>query len=340
MADSVVSESAKGRQHKFGPGAWLLIILMIGLAAFIVWGVYKAAFPPKPPLQGQMEARTLSVASKSPGRIGRVLVKEGEMVAKGQPVAEMSLPGLEAKLAQVQAQEKAAQAKQSLVDEGLRPEQIDAAKAKWEAVAAQATLAEKTWRRIDALYKDGLVSAERHDEAKAAWQSASHDADAAREEYETARLGARTQEKAAAADLAAEARAGVAEVESLTDDAILVAPRSAQVDRVLLVEGELTSAGFPVLTLVDLADQWVTFNILEQDMPGIAIGKELTASVPALAKDKVVFEIYYISPRANYATWRSTREDSGYDMKTFEVRARPKQTEAGLRPGMSVLVNR
>ena len=50
--------------------------------------------------------------------------------------------------------------------------------------------------------------------------------------------------------------------------------------------------------------------------------------------------VYYISPKGEYATWRATRQSSGYDIKTFEVRARPVQKVDGLRPGMSVLVDR
>lgn len=328
--------TAKNEHHKLE--FWLLLLLVGGLCAFILWGLIKAAFPPKPPLQGQMEARTLSVASKSPGRIARIMVKEGEMVHRGQPVALMALPGLEARLDEAQAQEEGAKARQSMVDAGPRKQQIEAAKARWEAARAQAVLADKTWRRIHALFRDGLVSAERNDEAKASQESAAREAEAAKNEYQLALAGSRGQEKQAAADVTAEAAAAVREVESLTDDALLLAPRGAQVDRVLLVEGELASAGFPIVTLVDLDDQWVTFNILEKDMPGIAMGKVMTASVPALDKQELEFEVYYISPRASYATWRSTREDSGYDMKTFEVRARPREKIPGLRPGMSVLV--
>lgn len=321
-----------------GWGGRILLLLLLCLGVFIAWGIYKAAFPPSPPLQGQMEARTLSVASKTPGRIARILVKEGDMVKKGQPVAELSLPGLEAKLSQTEAQERAAKARQSMVDEGPRSEQKAAARAEWERALAAADLAHKTYQRLRALYRDGLISAERHDQAKAQMISSQQEAVAAREQYDMAMQGARRQEKSAAADQSAEAAAGVAEVESLTADTVLYAPRTSQVDKVILVEGEIIPAGFPALTLVDLADQWVTFNILEQDMPGIAIGKVLTASVPAIDAKGVPFEIYYISPRANYATWRSTRADSGYDMKTFEVRARPRENTKGLRPGMSVLV--
>lgn len=326
----------------FRKSGWLSIIfgvVLIALAIFIGWGVFKAAFLPTPPLQGEMEARTISIASKVPGRIARILVREGENVKKGQMVAELALPGLDARLSQAQAQAGAARAKQSMVDEGPRSERIDMAKAQWDRALADADLAHKTWERIDALYRDGLVSAERHDQARAKMQASQQEAVAVREEYELLLAGSRKQEKAAAEDQSAEAAAGVREVESLTQDHVLYAPRDGQIDKVLLVEGEILTPGFPAATLVDLDEQWASFNLLEKYMPGMAIGKELLVNIPAIAKNGAVFEVYYISPRANYATWRSTREDSGYDMKTFEIRARPKESLPDLRPGMSVLVN-
>lgn len=317
----------------------LLLIFIVGLTIFICIGIYKAAFPPRAPLQGQMESRTISVASKVPGRVHQVLVKEGDFVTEGQPVAQMSLPELEAKLSQVQAQERAAQAKQSLVDEGARPQEKQAAKAQWERAQAGADLALKTYNRISALYRDGLVSKQKYDEVQTNWLASKRQAEAAKQVYEIAEIGARVQEKSAASDLAAGAQAGVKQVESLTQDKVLTAPVAAQVDKIILVEGEIAAAGFPVVTLVNLNDQWASFNIREENMPGIEIGKVLKAHVPAIGDKEIDYKIYYISPRANYATWRSTRMDSGYDMKTFEVRARPIQKVDNLRPGMSVLVD-
>lgn len=326
----------------FKKSGWLTILfslILMALALFIAWGIYKAAFPPAPPLQGEMEARTISIASKVPGRIARVFVKEGENIQKGQAIAELALPALDAKLSQAKAQDSAARAQQSMVDEGPRKERAEMAKAQWERALAAADLAHKTWERMHALYRDGLISSERNDQVKAQMLASQQEAIAAREEYELILSGSRPQEKEAAADQSKEAAAGVREIESLTEDHILYAPRDGQIDKVLLVEGEILTPGFPVATLVDLADQWVSFNLLEKYMPGMAIGKELRGDIPALGKKDARFEVYYISPRANYATWRSTREDSGYDMKTFEIRARPKKTLADLRPGMSVLVN-
>ncbi len=333
-------ETDREERRSMALGMTLVLILIVCLVVFVAWGIYQAAFPPSPPLQGQMESRTISVSSKVPGRVQKVLVKEGDFVKAGQPVAEMSLPELEAKLAQVQAQERAAKAKQDLVDDGARPQEKEAAKAQWQRAQAASELARKTYDRVAALYKDGLVSTQKYDEAQTSWVVAEQQATAAMQQYEIARIGAREQEKAAAADLSSQAAAGVSEVQSLTENKILNAPLAAQVDKVILVEGELAASGFPVVTLVDLNDQWASFNIRESEMPGIEIGKILKATVPAIGDKEVEYKVYYISPRANYATWRSTRQDSGYDMKTFEVRARPVGKIGNLRPGMSVLVAR
>lgn len=340
-ADNTQQNMAKGRPSRTGNALrYLLAGFAAFLAIFVVWGIWRAAFPGLPPLQGQMEARVINVSSKVPGRVLEVLVEEGDFVTRDQPVVRMHLPEIEARLSQAKARERAALASQSLVDEGARPQEKEAARAEWERASADADLALKTYRRIAALYKDGLVSRQRHDETRAKMLATANQARAARQLYDISVIGSRRQEKAAAGDRSGEAAAGVEEAASLAVDRELGAPHGGQVDKVVLVEGEMAGAGFPILTLVNLEDQWATFNIREKYMPGMEIGKILVANVPAIGKEKISFRIYYISPRANYATWRSTRENSGYDMKTFEVRARPVEKIEGLRPGMSVLVDR
>ena len=321
-------------------GLILLLGVVGALAIFVVWGIWRAAFPPLPPFQGQMEGRTISISSKVPGRVGELLVEAGDNVRKGQILALMHLPEIEAKLSQARAQDEAAEARQSMVEEGLRPQEKEAARAEWEKAEAAATLAAETYRRIAALFKDGLVSRERYDEARAKMRATSDQAEAARQAYDLAMIGSRSQEKAMAEAESGEAAAEVAEAASLAANIELKAPHDGQVDKIVLVAGEMAGAGFPVLTLVNLDDQWASFNIREESLPGITIGHVMNARIPALGRDNVRYRVYYISPRASYATWRSTREDSGYDMKTFEVRARPLEKLPDLRPGMTVLVDR
>lgn len=318
----------------------LLIAALVLAVALVLYGLWKAAHPTLPPFQGQMEARVINVSSKIPGRIAKVNVHEGESVARDAVLLEIEIPEITAKLGQVKAQSAAADAKSRLVHEGVRAEQLKSAEAQYKRAAAQAELAKKSFDRLNALFKEGLISAQKHDEARAALQNAVNVRIAAKSQWDMAANGARVDEKVAAAALAEQAREGVAEVTSLASEALVKAPRSGEISRIVLEAGEVTGAGFPLVTLVDLSDSWAVFNIREDEMAAVKMGAVFKAEIPALNRKDVAFTVYYISPRADYATWRSTKQSTGYDMRTFEVRARPTEEIEGLRPGMSIIVRR
>lgn len=326
-------------ENKAFPLKIVAIVAGLAIVGMIAGGLWMAANPPKAPLQGQAEARVIEVAPKIAGRIAEVLVQEGDMVKAGDILARIDIPELTAKLEQVKAQQAAAQAKARLVDEGARKEQIAAAKAQYERALSGEILAQKTFKRVDTLYKEGLVSAQKHDEARAGLDNAHNLMRAAKSQYEMAVTGAREDEKVAAQALARQAKEGVAEVTSLSNEAQLKAPRAGEVSRIVLHAGEVTPAGFPLVTLIDHNDKWVTFNIREDELAGVSVGTVFKARIPALNKT-AEFKVYWLSPRADYATWRSTRQSTGYDIRTFEVRARSTQELKDLRPGMSVLVDR
>ena len=315
------------------------LLILLGVLAFIGWGLWLAYHPAPVPLQGQVEAQTINIAPKISARIATLPVREGQSVAAGAVLVTLDSPELRAKVAQAGAAQAAAEAKRDLVAIGARAEDIRVAKAMWDKATAGAELAEKTYQRLNALYKEGLVSLQRNDEAQTNAKAALETARAAKAQYDTAVTGARPQEKTAASAAARQAAGGVAEVDAAALELVLKAPQAAEVDRVVLHPGELAAAGFPILTLVDRTDIWVVFNIREDDFAGIRIGAPLDGRVPALGDGQVRFVIDTISPRGDYATWRATRQSSGYDVRTFEVRARPQAPIEGLRPGMSVLVD-
>ncbi len=312
----------------------------VALTGFIVWGLYLVMHPVQPPLQGQIEATTVDVAAQIPGRIQTLAVKEGEQVAAGAVIAELSIPEIEAKVRQARAVSAARAAQANLAEEGARPQEIAAAHAMYDRAAAAEELAQKTYDRIARLYKEGFVPAQRLDEVTANLKAAQKAAVAARQQWEIAQTGARSQEKAAANALAAQAESGLAEAESYAAEAKITAPMSGEVSRVLLHAGEVAPQGFPVVTLVDLSDQWAAFNLREDLMTGLKIGDTLKVKIPAVGGKPRDFTVYFINAKSDYATWRSTRENSGYDLKTFEIRARPAEPVEGLRPGMTALIER
>jgi len=289
-------------------------------------------------LQGEVEATQVDVAAKIPGRVGAVNVREGQRVRKGQLLVTLDSPEIRAKLAQATAAENAASAQRDKADRGAREEEIRGARELWQRAERAADLAEKTFRRVDRLSADGVLPAQKRDEAEANWKASRDAANAAKARYDMAVAGARAEDREAAGALVDQAAGAVAEVEAFMEETRLVAPIDGEVVECIVDPGELVSAGYPILTLVDLDDIWVTFNLREDRLAGLRMGGRLIARLPALGNREVELKISYISPLGEFATWRSTQASGDFDLKTFEIRARPVQQAPGLRPGMSAIV--
>ena len=324
------------------PSSLPLIIggtFFLGIAGFLGWGMWEATHPTPVPLQGMVDARTISVSAKIPGRLSAVNVKEGDLVKVGDSVATIAIPEIEAKLQQVEAQKAAAKAREELAMTGARVQEKEAARADWERARAAMVLAQKTYDRVNALYKEGLIAAQRHDEALAQLTAAKKLTVAAAAKMSAIDEGARIEDKAAAKALVAQAQGGVNEVTSLASESDVKSPVNGEVTRIVMKEGEIAPAGFPLVLVTDLSDRWVVFNVREDELPGIEVGTEMKAYIPAVDRP-VTLKVNWINPRGEYAVWRATRQSTGYDLRTFEVRARPTEEIPALRPGMTVIVER
>ena len=316
----------------------VLALALLAVAGTIGYGLWRAAVPPAVVLQGQMEAQETDVAPKVAGRIGEVLVREGQQVRSGDALIRMDSPEIEAKVAQAQAARDAASAVARKAANGARPQEVEMARANWQRAQAAADLASKSWQRVDRLAREGLVAAQKRDEAYANFVAARDHARAARAQYDLALSGARAEDRAAANAQERQVAAVVAEARVAQSEAALASPVAGEVAKVYAKVGEIAPQGVPVVTVVDLNDQWLVLNVREDRVQRFAIGSQFEGSIPALKQDKVTFKVTASSVLPDFATWRATRSDQGFDMRTFEIKARPLQPVAGVRPGMSVLV--
>lgn len=326
-------------------GAPPLRTLLIGgaalaVAAFVVVGLFLAARPAPPQVQGMVEAETFTVATKAPARVETMLASAGDRVAAGQVLALLSSPEITAGNQQAVAALQGARAVQELSRAGARPEDIRSLESVWRAAQAAAGLAAQTARRAENLFAEGVISAQRRDEAVAARVASAAQSEAARQQYLKAVAGARSEEKAVADAQVAAARAGVDQMTALQAETRLVAPSAGEVAERFSNPGELVLIGVPVFTVVDLDHAWVAFNLREDQFNGLKIGQTLRGDIPALNRVGVVFRVSFISPQGDFATWRATRQSRGYDVRSFEVHAKPVAPVEGLRPGMSVLFDR
>jgi HlyD family secretion protein len=225
----------------------------------------------------------------------------------------------------------------ALAQNGPRSQDIAASHAAWMAAAAAANLAQVSSRRADALLAEGVIAAQRRDEAHAARDASARQAEAARQEYNKALAGTRSEEKAAAAAQVRVAQAGLNTARSISNrETQLVSPIAGEISHKLVEPGEVVGPSIPAYQVVEIDHPWVSINVREDQYRGIRMGRQLVGKVPALGvSDR--FQVYFVNPQGDFATWRATRESRGYDVRAFEVRLRPVRPIRGLRPGMSVL---
>ena len=280
-------------------------------------------------IQGQAEATEYRVSSKVPGRILKFLVDEGEKVKAGDTLAILEAPDVQAKLSQAQAAEQAAQALNEKAIRGTRSEQLQAAFEMWQKAKAGLDIAEKSYNRVNRLYEEGVMSAQKRDEAKAQYDAMAATERAAKAQYTMAKNGAQREDKAMAAAQVERAKGAVAEVTSYINEVTEIFPKV----------GELVGTGAPIMNVAQLDDMWVTFNVREDFLKDFTVGGEITAYIPALEKN-ATFKVTYMKDLGTYAAWKATKTTGQFDLKTFEVKAKPVQKVENLRPGMSAIIEK
>ena len=288
-------------------------------------------------IQGQVEVSEYRVSSKVPGRILEIRVKEGDYVKVGDTLAILDAPEVRAKMEQARSAENAAAAQEEMARNGARQEQIQGAFQLMQQAKAGLEIAEKSYQRIQRLFDEGVMSAQKRDEVYANYKAMEAQYKAAESQYEMAKNGARYEDKKAAAALVGRAKGAVNEVNSYIHETVQIAQMEGEVTDIYPKVGELVGTGSPIMTIAVMSDLWGTFNVREDQLNGLEIGKTFTAFVPAFNKN-VEMKFYYMKDQGSFAVWKATKANGQYDLKTFEVKARPTEKFDGLRPGMSLIV--
>lgn len=317
--------------------AFLTLLGVIALVAVV--GFFMLRKGPEI-IQGQAEVDEYRVSSKVPGRILEFRVKEGQSVQAGDTLAILEAPEIAAKMEQARAAEAAAQAQNEKAIKGARQEQIQAAYEMWQKAQAGVDIAEKSYKRVKNLFDQGVMPAQKLDEVTAQRNAAIATERAAKAQYTMAKNGAEREDKMAAAALVDRAKGAVAEVQSYIKETYLIAQTAGEVSEIFPKVGELVGTGAPIMNIAILQDLWVTFNVREDLLNNLTMGAEFEAIVPALDNQPIRLKVDYMKDLGTYAAWKATKTTGQFDLKTFEVRARPLEPVQGLRPGMSVIIKK
>ena len=317
-----------------------ILLAIIGFAGVVIIvaliGFFALGRDPEI-IQGQVEVTEYRVSSKVPGRILELRVKEGDYVKVGDTLAILDAPEVRAKMEQAQSAESAAAALELKAQNGARKEQIQGAFSVLQQAKAGLEIAEKSYNRVQRLYDEGVMSAQKRDEAYANYKAMEAQCKAAQSQYDMAKNGARMEDKLAASAQVGRARGAVQEVNSYIHETVQIAQMEGEVSDVYPKVGELVGTGSPIMSIAVMQDMWGTFNVREDQLNGMQVGTEFDAFVPAFDKT-VKMKVYYLKDQGSYAVWKATKANGQYDLKTFEVKAKPVDKLDGLRPGMSLII--
>lgn len=311
-----------------------VVVLIVGLIGYFT--LEKDAEV----IQGQVEVTEYRVSSKVPGRILAFYVKEGQQIQAGDTLVRLDAPDINAKMEQAQGAESAAQAISDKAQNGTRKEQIQSAYQVWKQTEAAVAIAQKTYNRMKNLFDEGVIAAQRLDEVTAQRDAAVAQEKAARSQYQMAVNGAQKEDKEAAEALVTKSKGAVSEVNSYIKETLLTASAPGEVSEIFPEVGELVGTGSPIMNVSVLDDLWVTFNVREDLLENLKMGATVKAFIPALDNKEIELKVYYLKDQGSYAAWKATKSTGQYDLKTFEVKARPLSKVDGLRPGMSVVLKR
>ena len=336
MSDTKNNPAATPEQRE---NKLLMVAMGVMVVICIVLAILGFCFLNKPQniVEGQADATSIRISGKLPGRVVKLYVHEGDQVKAGDTLVHIHSSLADAKLMQAEGMETVARTQNQKIDAGTRSQIIQAARDMATQAEAAVSITKKTYTRMENLFKEGVISEQKRDEAKAAYDAAVAAHQAAKSQLSLAQAGAQREDKESAAAMVDVARGGVAEVQSLLEDQYLIAPCDGQIDAVYPEESELVSLGAPIMSLLKLSDKWVTFNVREELLNDMPMGSEIEIMIPALGEKKTKAKIYYIRDLGTYATWQATKATGQWDSKTFEVKAHTVEAIPELRPGMTVV---
>lgn len=334
----LVSDPEPSRSEKRSARRAPAILVTLIVAAIVALSVWYLVQPQPLLVQGEADATRIDIAARVDGRVGKRPVERGDNVSAGQVLYEIDNPELLTQLREAQAALAVANANLANTLAGTRAEDIAQRKAAQESADAQLTLAQRTYDRVHELASSGNMSMQQLDQATNSLKTAQSALDQAKFAYDEAVAGPTKEERDIARANVAKAEASVNSIQAQADELVVKAPIAAQVYEIGAELGEYVSPGVPLLTLVDLNDVWLRFDLREDLAKRIEVGKKVSLRAPALGDQPIVAEVKFIAPKGEYAGWRATRATGDFDLRTFEVRAYPTPAIPALRPGMSVYV--
>jgi HlyD family secretion protein len=319
--------------HKPKRAAFVVIALAL-VAGTVIYSERRSESAT--PLIGVVRATEVRVEPEVTGQLVSIAVGKGAHVHKGDVVAQLSAVELTAQADQARAALASATANRNNVYAGVRREQVDSLKDAIAKANARLEYVELQLTRTSTLARQSFETQQALDQAENDAASARADVTEAQANYDAALAGPTKEERAIADAQVQAAGAAVAVLERRLDKMTLHAPADGVVSVIAAEVGENVRAGQPILMVEADGQQWLSFNVREDHLDGLAIGK--TVSVTRSGDNGTKAAITELQPLGIFATWQAERVIGDHDRNTLRLRLDPQGQPAALEPGMTVWI--
>ena len=318
-----------------------LLILLVPILVIVVSAIFilkNLLTPDELVFTGMFETKVVNVASEIPGRIDVIYVEKGQKVEKGDTLYTLQRQILDTKINQAQGLLDVAKSQKDKVNKGTREEVLRAAGAQYKLAQSQYQYSKKTYQRFKVLYADSIISKQEMDALEFQHEAAKEALNAAKAHYDMVRKGARKEDLDGADAALLQAQSVYDEAKVFYEELIVRAPISGEVSSLIGEEGEVMAPGYPVVSVMVPEDIHAVLNVREDRLPMFTMGTVMKGSVAGLGNETFDFEVFYIAPMADFATWVPTNVKGEFDLKSFEIYLKPTATIENLRPGMTIQI--
>lgn len=300
------------------------------LSLALALAVTACTTPAEKPVEGKVKRESLSFAPKVTGRILTILVQEGDLARRGDTLAILDVPEVNAKLAQARGVVKAAQAQRTLSRNGATENQLKQLSAKQHGLQEQYTFAQKSLERAKAMFEDSMMTPQAYDEIYAKYQGAKAQLDAVNAELNEARKGVRSETQTATQGQADQALGVLQEAEIAYSERYIIATNDMEIETISLREGELATAGYSLFSGYRPQSTYFRFTIPESRIGSFEKGAEITVHVP-YNKSEVKGKILTIKQLNKYADVTAAYPDYQIEDALYELKIIPAEPAAAAK---------
>ena len=274
--------------------------------------------------KGKIKKEVVSVAPKVPGRILKLYVEESAVVKKGDTLAVLDVPEVEAKLQQARGALLAAENQYRMALRGATKNEREQVEAMYTAAEEQYGLAEKTYERLEQMYADSLISAQKYDETVASYKRALAQKNAAEAKRQEVVSGVRTEKVLMAKGDLQRAQGALQEAEVASQERYLLAPADMTIETIALQAGELALPGYNIFTGYLQGSTYFRFTVPESEVNQFKTGTKKPVLL-AYADQQYEAELTGIKQLTSYASRTTPFPEYELGEALYELKWKPVQ---------------